>query len=292
MRYLSLYGRSMLGLTCAVLMMLAGSIAFGEEKAKRIVSAGGSVTEILHALGAEGRIVARDTTSVFPPTVISLPDIGYVRRLSPEGVLSVNPDMIIAIEGAGPQETIDVLSSAQIPFVTIPEGYTREAVGQKIRAVGAALGEEAAAEVLAQQVDAEIASAVETAEGQSDGKRVLFVLSAKGGKIMASGTGTAAAGIIEMAGGVNAVTAFEGYKPLTDEAVTLAAPDVIVMMKARGAPTGSDEDLFAQPSIATTPAGQNKALLRIDGMHLLGFGPRTGSAVTDLAQALKEVGNS
>ena len=40
--------------------------------ASRIVSAGGSVTEIIYALGAESRLVAVDTTSNFPNSAADL----------------------------------------------------------------------------------------------------------------------------------------------------------------------------------------------------------------------------
>ena len=53
---------------------------------------------------------------------------------------------------------------------------------------------------------------------------MLFVLSMQGGKILAAGSDTAADGIITLAGGVNAVDGFAGYKPLTDEAHPDASP--------------------------------------------------------------------
>jgi len=106
----------------------------------RIVSAGGSITEIIHELGQIDRVVARNTTSNFPASVMDLPDVGYMRRLSPEGVLSVAPDLIIAIEGSGPKETIELLSEADIPFVTIPNDYSRKGIIAKVNAVATALG--------------------------------------------------------------------------------------------------------------------------------------------------------
>ncbi|MFV0334686.1 MAG: hemin ABC transporter substrate-binding protein [Tropicimonas sp.] len=260
--------------------------------AQRIVSVGGAVTEIVYALGQQDRLVARDMSSDYPPEAGALPDIGYMRRLSPEGVLSVKPDLVIAIEGAGPPEAVEVLAGADIAMATIPEGYSRAAVGEKIRAVGAALGEEAAAADLATTVDAEIAAAVAQAAAHPGDKRVLFVLTTQGGRVMAGGRETAADAIITMAGATNAVSDFEGYKPLSDEAVIRAAPQVILMMASDLAPTGTDEELFAHPAIAATPAGLSHSLVRIDAMHLLGFGPRTASAVTALAEALSKAGRS
>lgn len=252
-----------------------------------VLSIGGSVTEIVYALDQQHRLIARDTTSVFPPEATDLPDVGYMRALSAEGILSVTPSLIISEDGAGPPETIDLLESASIPFVTVPDLYTAEGVVEKILAVGKALDVEHQAQVLADDVRYKLAKAQTLADKQSaPQKRVLFILSTKGGRILASGSNTAADGIISMSGGVNAVTEFEGYKPLTDEAVTAAAPDVILMMDRRGDHSAANEDLFALPAIATTPAAKNRSVVRMDGLYLLGFGPRTAQAVTELNQAL------
>jgi iron complex transport system substrate-binding protein len=249
----------------------------------RILSIGGSITEIVYALGEQDRLVARDTTSSYPTSVTDLPNVGYIRALSPEGVLSVDPTLIIAEEGSGPPETIDVLESANISFVTIPDGFDRAAVTTKIEAVADALGVSEKGTALANKIDAELA-ALET--DVTSPARVMFILSTQGGRIMASGDNTAADGIIEMVGGVNAITGFEGYKPLTDEAITLAEPDVIVMMDRDGDQATADADLWAHPAIATTPAAKTQAIIRVDGLLLLGFGPRTPEAVSTLRSAL------
>ncbi|MCA0998276.1 heme/hemin ABC transporter substrate-binding protein [Alloyangia pacifica] len=267
-------------------LLMAGTLQAQEPQ--RIVSIGGAVTEIVYALGEQDRLVARDTTSNFPEEVTQLPDIGYIRRLSPEGVLSVNPSLILTEEGAGPPEAVDLLEAASIEFAEIPEGYDREAVLTKIHRVAEVLGVPEKGEALAADVAADLDEAAEIATKEAAGapRRVLFVLSMLGGRIMAGGTDTAADGIIRLAGGVNAVTDFEGYKPLSDEAIIAAAPDVILMM-ARGGDMGvSDEDLFAQPAILSTPAGESHSVLRMDGMKMLGFGPRTAEAVVELAHAL------
>ena len=252
--------------------------------ASRLVSIGSSVTEIIYALGLEERLVARDSTSMYPEAVTQLPDVGYMRQLSPEGVLSVDPDAILAVEGSGPPGTIEVLKKASVPFIAIPESFDRAGILAKIEHIGAALGEAGKAGELAARVDAELADAETATAGITERKRVLFVLSMQGGKILASGQGTAADGMILLAGGVNAVTGFHGYKQLTDEAVIGAAPDLVLMMD-RGGP-GVAEDPFASAALAATPAGQDKSLVRMDGLYLLGFGPRTATAVRDLSRAL------
>ena len=269
----------------AVVLLPTGLLA---ETAKNVLSIGGSVTEIVYALGEEDRLIARDSTSVFPLAAEALPDVGYMRALSPEGVLAVSPGLIISEDGAGPRETIAVLEGAKIPFITVPDEYSRAGIIAKVRAVGAALDVADEAETLVQELDDKLQAAEQVAQDQASEtpKRVLFILSTQGGRIMASGHSTAANGIIEMAGATNVITQFEGYKPLSDEAISAAAPDVILMMDRDDDHGAANAALFAMPALAGTPAAQNDAVVRMDGAYLLGFGPRTADAILDLNAAL------
>ncbi|MEJ6768239.1 MAG: ABC transporter substrate-binding protein [Paracoccaceae bacterium] len=253
----------------------------------RIVSIGGSVTEIIYALEQQHRLIARDTTSSFPAEVMTLPDVGYMRALSPEGVLSVTPNLIVAEEGSGPPEAIDLLKAASVSFVTVPDKFSSQGIIDKVLAVGWALGVESKAQALAKSLTLELAAA-EAAANVNDGsqKKVLFVLSVRGGRILASGTNTAADGIIRMAGAINAISEFEGYKLLSDEAIIAAAPDIILMMDRGGDHSTAADELFALPAVATTPAAQSRAIIRMNGLYLLGFGPRTGKAILQLSKAL------
>ncbi|WP_424985570.1 heme/hemin ABC transporter substrate-binding protein [Microbulbifer sp. S227A] len=271
------------GLCGALLLALAaGDVRAGEAD---VVSAGGSITEIVFALGEQDRLVARDTTSTYPDAARALPNVGYLRALSPEGVLALRPGLILAEEDAGPPETLEVLRAAGVPLVLIPDDPSPEGITAKIRAVGDALGAPERADQLARQVTDQMRAVAGRAAGLADHarKRVLFVLSLQGGRVLAAGEETKAASVIELAGAVNAMAGFTGYKPVTEEAIIAAAPDIILMMDRGGAQPVDDAAVLAMPAIAATPAGRNKAVIRMDGQYLLGFGPRTARAVTDLA---------
>jgi iron complex transport system substrate-binding protein len=252
----------------------------------RLVSIGGSITEIVYALGEEGKLIARDSTGTYPEAAKALPDVGYMRALSPEGVLSVNPSGILALAGSGPKEAVDVLRKASVTFIEVPETFDHPGILEKIRVVGKALGADAKADALEASVDADLKEAEKLTADVKERKRVLFILSMQGGKILAAGSGNAADGIIKLAGGVNAVEGVPGYKQLSEEAVVTAKPDVILMMNRGGDHAAAADDLFAHPGIASTPAAENKKLVRMDGSYLLGFGPRTAGAIRDLAVAL------
>ncbi|MDF2374028.1 MAG: ABC transporter substrate-binding protein [Rhizobiaceae bacterium] len=251
-----------------------------------IVAIGGSITEIVYALGEEDQLIARDTTSLFPPEALNLPDVGYIRALSPEGVLSVNPKMMLTLEGAGPPEALDVLQKSGLTIITVPENYNRSGIVEKIRIVGKALGVEEKADLLARQVEADLEAVQKDDVSHTHSKRVLFVLSLQGGKVMAAGTGTSAAGIIEMAGGENAISGVAGYKQISDEAVINAAPDVILLIDRNSNHSTDDDSVLTHAALGSTPAAKAGKVVRMNSLYLLGFGPRTAEAVRELSNAI------
>jgi iron complex transport system substrate-binding protein len=255
--------------------------------ASRIVSIGGTITEILYDLGAESRIVAVDTTSTYPAPAGDKPDVGYMRALSAEGILAQTPDLVLAEDGSGPPDALAILSASAVPMVTIATPPRGDAIPQKIRDVGKAVGLSDKADALAATVDADLKALAKTVSGLEDTKkkRVMFVLSLANGRVMAGGTDTEANAIIELAGGINAASAISGYKPLNDEAVIAAAPDVVLVMN-RGSHLATPDQVFGLPAFQSTPAASSKALLSMDGLYLLGFGPRTPEAARMLGSKL------
>lgn len=268
-----------------LLALLLPGVALADP-AQRVVSLGGSVTEIAVALGAQARLIGRDTTSTHPGSIAALPDVGYIRALSAEGVLGLGPDLIISETGAGPAEAVAALRAAGVPFALMPGEASPQGVLDKITAVAAALDLPGPGAALRAQVKAGLEAAAARAAGITDRKSVLFVLALQGGRVMAGGAGTSAEGIITLAGATNAASGFKGWKQITDEAVIAAAPDVILMMDRDGDLAVTDKDVLKHPALAQTPAAQAGRILRMDGMLVLGFGPRTPRAADALHNAI------
>lgn len=249
----------------------------------RIVSIGGAITEILYALGAENRIVAIDTTSLYPPEAMTdKPNVGYMRQLSSEGVLGLNPQLVLAIAGAGPKETIDVIDAAKVPLIVIPDSYSETGMIEKIRMVAKVTGLEKRGECLARSVEADLTRLSYLRAKVTTPPRVMFVMSFLDGRAMVAGQKTAANEIIKLAGGTNVADGFDGYKVMSDEAIAAARPDHILVMD-RGKDSVQATAIFANPAFALTPAAKSKSFVAMDGLYLLGFGPRTASAAHDLA---------
>ncbi|MEM1105624.1 MAG: ABC transporter substrate-binding protein [Pseudomonadota bacterium] len=272
-------------LAAAVLAWLSALPASGQE---RIVSLGGDVTEILYGLGEGDRIVATDSTSVFPEAAQSMPKVGYVRQLSAEGVLSVEPDLILISGAAGPDTALDQIKASGVEIVQMETRYTIEAIVDKTRQVATAVGAPEAGEVLAGQISADWEAASEQIAALDLAPTVLFFATLGDGAPRAAGRDTAAHGIIELMGGSNPFDEQIGYKALSLEAAVAADPDVVLIMSHHAARIGEVEDVLAHPALALTRAAQSGMVILVDPVTVMQFSPRTPAALGDLAAEISE----
>jgi iron complex transport system substrate-binding protein len=265
-----------------VLMGLAGaasaSLCAPAADASRVAVAGGSITEILYALGEQERIVAVDRTSNYPPEALELPSLGYVRALSIEGVLSLRPTLVLGEHDMGPPEVVDRLERVGIPLVAVPETHDLAGIVAKVRCVGRVIGADERAEALiAERLDGVLtAPPPRAASGQPP--RGLVLLRFQDGAPIAAGRETAGAGLLEMAGAVNALDGFEGWKPISLEAAAAAAPDFIVLPESTLEDAGGVDGVASHAALRLTPAARQGRILALDGMAMLGFGLRTAEA--------------
>ncbi|MEM7670079.1 MAG: ABC transporter substrate-binding protein [Pseudomonadota bacterium] len=269
--------------------LVAALIAFAlpASAAERIVVAGGDLTEIIFALGAGERVVGVDLTSTFPAETGDLPQIGYVRKLSAEGVLSLRPDLVIAAHDAGPSIALEQLAAAGVEIATAPPTPSAWDIAEKIQFVGDELGVASQARNVAAQFTADLEEVLTKVDRLPERPRVLFILSIRGGALLAAGRDTQAHEIVTLSGGENVAASFDGFKPMNREAVLAARPEVIVMMAQHAERSGGIDTILARPELALTPAGQNGRAITMDGMLLLGFGPRTPQAIAELAARLQ-----
>ncbi|MEO0812808.1 MAG: ABC transporter substrate-binding protein [Myxococcota bacterium] len=264
--------------------MLFASPAAGDTPEPRWVTLGSSVTEIVYKLGHGDKVVGTDLTSLYPDETKPVRTLGHFRGLSSEGVLSLRPTLVVAVDGVGPPEAVAAIKRAGVRWVTVPNGHTRTELRAKFAEVGRAIGDEAGSITLLKQVDATLDSIKQRATKPKP--KVLFVYARGRGAMNVAGQETGANTILSWAGAVNAVRGFEGYRPLTAEAVVTAKPDYILVTTRGLESLGGVEGLLKAPGVRLTPAGKNRRVIAIDDLELLGFGPRVGSGVSKLAKAL------
>jgi iron complex transport system substrate-binding protein len=158
----------------------------------------------------------------------------------------------------------------------------RESIGS----ISLALGLEEEAQAVIAQLDKEVAAAGELVSQATSTPRVMFFFRPPGAPSLVSGTETAAGEMLVLAGAENVFPGFEGYVPMTPEGIVDAAPDIILTTEASLREFGGLEGLLAEPGIGQTPAAANERIISMEDLYLLGFGPRTGQAIAELARLL------
>ncbi|GHB94865.1 heme/hemin ABC transporter substrate-binding protein [Cerasicoccus arenae] len=266
------------------LTMVAGlaTVSAQAESQSRIVTVGGAATEIVFALGAGDQVVAVDLSSTYPAEVHELPSVGYIRNISPEGVLSMRPDLVVTTESLGPPAAKKMLKQMSVPIIWCPEPNTVEALETGLREVGAKLGESARAETIINEVKASIAETQATSENWAKRPTVVFFLAppSASGAGRAGGKGTRSSELIHLAGGKNAVDDFENFQPMSIESLIQVNPDVIFVgvSDSHGASPQSVEAMKKLPGLAGVTAVRTGAVYGVP-MDDLSFGPRLGEAV-------------
>lgn len=276
------------GLAGAAGLLALPASSFAQAKAPRLITISGAITEVAYALGAQDQIVATDTTSLYPAAALKTPKVGYMRQLSAEGLLSMRPDAVIATTESGPPVVLDQLRSAGVKLELIEADHSWGEVQRKVQAVGRAAAREAQAQDLQRQLDAQWTEVQKRVASDMAGRRkprVLFVLSHSASP-QVSGEKTAANAVIGFAGGVNCLSGFQGYRPMTAEAMASAAPDVILTSNQSIEAHGGVERFWQRPELALTPAYARRSLITLDALLLLGFGPRLPQAVDELHRQL------
>ena len=267
-------------------LSLFGQMAFAGDSAQRVVSIDGSITEIIYALNAEDMLVGVDTTSRYPDAATQLPDVGYMRRLSTEGILSLQPTLVIATQDAGPELVFEQLAEAGVSVQRIHNRYTLNGVLDKVDRVAAVLGKQQAGAALQARIRQRTEQAlarISTSAPTAAPPRTLFLLGAGDRGLMAAGEGTQAAAMMTLVKADNVVT-HAGYKPVSPEGALMLSPDVV--LAAHTGRPGQAPNAKLDQTLAMTPAQQQNRVHALDVGLVLGFGPRIAEAVEQMVDVL------
>ncbi|CAA0081867.1 Hemin-binding periplasmic protein HmuT [BD1-7 clade bacterium] len=251
-----------------------------EPSAQRLVVVDGSLTEIVYALGAEDQLVAVDTTSVYPEPATDLPNVGYMRALSVEGVLSLRPQKLIASSDAGPPPVLAQLRQSGLDVTTIKIDASVDGLYSKIDEVAAQVGKTAQADQLKQSIAEQLAPVMQTVaahQGKEHPSALVF-LGMQGNQFMVAGQHTKAQALLDLLEIDNAAPSIHGYKPFSQESVLSADADIIIIASHAGQKPETLASRFAH-----TRAAKNNKVMVVDSALLLGFGPRLPQALMQVA---------
>jgi iron complex transport system substrate-binding protein len=253
----------------------------------------GSIAATVFGLGLGDSVVGRDISTTFAQAA-DLPVItSGGHTVNTEAILALRPTVLLTDGSIGPVDVVLQLREAGIPVVFVTTNPSVDGVGELAREVSAALGAPAAGEQLAQElVDGINAKVAQIAEIVPSGKplRMMFLyLRGASGIYYLFGEGSGTDVLISALGGVDvaAEIGLAGERPMTDEAVVAANPDVIMVMTDGLASVGGVAGLLeSKPAIALTTAGQNSRFVDMADGEILSFGPRTAEVLDALARAI------
>ncbi len=248
----------------------------------RIVSLSGGITETLFALGVGPSIIGRDVSSDFPGTA-NIPVVTQAHDVSAEGVLALDPTLVLADARTGPPEAIEAIRSAGVPIVVVPEVWSLQEIPARVRAIAEAVGEPGAAQAVIDEVSAD--------PPQVPGSPVVAFLYLRGNAAvyLLGGDGSGADSLLEAVGAVDAGSeaGLGAFTPLTPEALVTTAPDALLVMEKGLDSVGGMDGLLALPGVAQTPAARDRRVVVIPDGELLNFGPRTPQTLADIVGQLR-----
>ena len=281
----------MRGIAISLFVFLAGYVHSDCSPAKdpsRIAVAGGSITEIIYLLKKDSQIIAVDTTSNYPKQTSLLPSIGYVRNLSAEGLLSLKPTLILGEHDMGPPEVMNQVEKVSVEVKRIEERQSAMGIVEKFDCIAKILNVQVSESKYLKANLLTFASNLEEIRRVArPGPRVALILNFIDGSPILAGKDTSGDGVLKMVGATNVFSDIDGWKPATRESLLARNPDYLVItdrgLKAQGGMAGLEKN----PALRLTSAIKESNVHALDGMALLGFGPRTLETAILLSKKLK-----
>lgn len=254
----------------------------------------GSSARIVFDLGLGQNVVGRDTSTTFDEAA----DLPLVTQngheLNAEAILQLAPSVIITDSSLGPWDVIEQMRQAGIPVVTLDSTRSLDMATKMITTIASALGvpEEGKklTERTAEQIDDMTAQIAEiTPEGEDRLRMLLLYARGQSGIYYIFGQDSGADSLITSLGGIDVATeiGWKGMRPMTDEAMVEAKPDLVIMMTGGLESVGGVEGITASvPALAHTQAGINNRIVDMADSQLLSFGPNSAAVLEALSVAI------
>lgn len=264
------------GLRLSLSFWLISYAAMANSAEIRIVSAGGSVTETLYALGMGQHLVATDTSSTYPESAAALPKVGYYRQLSVEGVLSMAPTALFVVKGAGPAAVLTQLKSTGLKVHEFDQPTSVSGLLQLVEKMGIVTGLTKQATHLQQSIQDDIARLKPNAEETFDS--AVFFMAANDRGFIAAGQDTVPNLIMNVLGITNPYQDLQGYKPISIESLLAINPRHI-FVAAHGTGGLNKTQLCQKPSLVQWAITTDCAIHIVEPLLFLGLTPRLPLAI-------------
>jgi iron complex transport system substrate-binding protein len=255
----------------------------------------GTISRTVFELGLGDRVVGRDISTQFAEAE-DLPLVtSNGHDLNAEAILDLDPTVILTDTSLGPWDVILQMRDAGIPVVVVDSSRSLDNVGSLTREIADALGVAPQGKTLADRITAQAATTAATIRSvaptdvQDKLRTVFLYVRGQAGVYYMFGQGSGADGLIDALGAydVSGEIGWKGMKPVNDEGIISAQPDLILMMSDGLSSVGGVDGLLERlPAIAQTPAGRNRRIVDMRDNAILSFGPRTSDILNSLAVAI------
>ncbi|MBS1494101.1 MAG: ABC transporter substrate-binding protein [Bacteroidetes bacterium] len=246
---------------------------------ERIVCVSKQLTEFMFAVGAGDKLVGVDLSSTYPPEAQKLVTVGYHRMLSAEGIISLNPTLVIHNGGIAPESVITQLEKVGIPMKVYMGTPNIDSCKVLMMQIAREYNNEAKGIEMCNKLDADMKTAAENLKKYTDRPKVLIIhYGRQMNNYFVMGNRGTANDMLTWAGGVNAADT-SGFRNLSAEVIVRSQPDVILATDFGFDRTGGEEHFVELPGINLTPAAKNHRIYRIEEHDLVYLGPRTGENV-------------
>jgi iron complex transport system substrate-binding protein len=243
------------------------------KKDIRIVCLSKHLTEMVFALGKGHNIVAVDLSSTYPDSAKLLKTVGYHRALSPESIISMNPDLVIHSNDIGPENVLPQITEAGLNIKAFGSASTIDSAKLLLKELGKFFGVETKADSIVATMGVSIAKAADSlkALGIKDSLKVMIIHFGlrNNNYFVMSGRNGIGDKMITLAGCTPATYDGKGAREMSPEAVALANPDIIIATDFGFDRMGSmDKFIGTAPGVALTNAGKTNALFALKSTTL------------------------
>lgn len=259
----------------------------------------GTLSRTVHELGLGEQVVGRDISTQFAEAA----DLPLVTQnghdLNAEAILALDPTVILTDTSLGPWDVVLQMRDAGIPVVVTDSHRGLDNLSSLTMEVADALGVPERGRALADRIEAEVAAvtgqieAVAPADPTQRLRTVFLYVRGQSGVYYLFGEGSGADSLIDAVGlyDVAEEIGWDGMKPVTDEGIVAAQPELVLMMTDGLESAGGVEGLLERlPALAGTPAGQQRRFVDMADAEILGFGPTTATTLNALAVAVHAPG--
>ncbi len=257
---------------------------------RRIITIGGSVTEIVFELGIGNQVVAVDQSSISPEKVTKLPQVGYIRMISSEGILSLNPDIILTTTDIGPQKVVDQLKKSGVDLYIYDSAYNLDGIIALVENISNDLDLKSKGVEIIQNIKKNNQKVEKIKNNLTQNSKMVFFMNPSIGSFTAAGENTKANYLIQYLGGENIFSnQFKKYSKVTKENIINLNPDIILAGSTRN---NNEEEIlslfYEKDDFNSINAVENKNVIFINMGKYLTYGSKFSQNVYELLNQIQK----